>query len=102
MKKTAMVGKRRSWPNTMMFPKALRDAIPDMPTCGGRVLELDAIHGEPVNSHLFGERVQVKLRVKETGKLTGKFVVLIDLQPEAARALATTLTNLADQLEEAP
>lgn len=38
--------------------------------------------------------------VKETGKLNGEFVVVVDLQPEAARALAETLTRLADEAEE--
>jgi hypothetical protein len=37
--------------------------------------------------------------VKETGKLTGEFTVFIDLQPEAARALAGTLVKLADEVE---
>ncbi len=94
--------RRTRWNNTMMFPRELREAIPDMPTCGGRVLELDGMHGEPVDSVLFGKRVQVKLMVQETGKLTGKFAVLMDLQPEAARALARTLQDLADALEKAP
>lgn len=92
--------KRRHWPNTMFFPSELQQAIPNLPSCSGRVLELDAIHGEPVSTEWFGERVQVKLRVQETGKLTGKYDVLLDLQPEAARALAATLTELADRLEE--
>jgi len=84
----------------MAFPRALREAIPDLPTCVGRVLKIDSIDGQTSNSALFGPRVQLKLVVTETGKLTGKFVVRIDLEPEAARALAATLTQLADQTEE--
>jgi hypothetical protein len=41
--------------------------------------------------------VELKLVVKETGKLKGKFVVRMGLQVEAARQLAATLTQLADQ-----
>jgi hypothetical protein len=37
--------------------------------------------------------------VKETGKLTGEFTVRVDLEVESARALAATLTQLADQAE---
>jgi hypothetical protein len=36
---------------------------------------------------------------RETGRLTGEFVVVMNLQAEAARALAETLTRLADELE---
>lgn len=83
----------------MSFPRALRDAIPDMPTCVGRVLELDSTSG--AISHLYPScpPVQLRMLVKETGKLQGEFVVLIDLQPEAARALAETLTRLAEEAE---
>jgi len=38
--------------------------------------------------------------VKETGKSSASYVVLIRLQPDAARKLAVTLTELADQAEE--
>lgn len=78
--------------NMMAFPRELRGAIPDLHT--GRVLELDSIHGQP--SNLFGPLVELKLVVKETGKLGGRFVVRMDLQIDAARELAATLTKLAD------
>ena len=86
--------------NTMAFPRELREAIPDLPTCVGRLLELSSMSGQPSNTHLFGPRVHVSLVVNETGKLTGKFTVRIDLQTDAARALAETLTKLADQAEQ--
>ena len=35
--------------------------------------------------------------VKETGKLTNSFVVVMRLQPDAARRLSAALTALADQ-----
>ncbi len=83
--------------NTMGFPRELRDAIPDLPTCVGRVLKVDAIHGDASDTGLFGPRVNLKLVVKETGKLKGEFTIRLDLEPDAARALADTLTQLAER-----
>jgi hypothetical protein len=80
--------------NSIAFPRELRDAIP--PLHNGRVLELESINGDPSNTVLFGPLVELKLIVKETGKLPRSFVVLMALQPEAARELAATLTVLAD------
>ncbi|MBZ5624293.1 MAG: hypothetical protein LAQ69_37190 [Acidobacteriia bacterium] len=85
--------------NTMAFPRELREAIPDLPTYVGRVLELDSMSARPSNNHLFGARVHLSLVVKETGKLKGEFTVRVDLEAESARALAATLTQLADQAE---
>jgi hypothetical protein len=82
--------------NTMAFPRGLRDAIP--PLHAGRVLELDSINGKASDTMLFGPMVQLKLVVQETGKLDGKYVVRMDLQPDAARQLAATLTRLANEL----
>jgi hypothetical protein len=96
------VQRRRKWAfsrNTMSFPRALRDAIPDMPTCVGRVLELDSTSGSISRLYPNCPPVQLKMLVKETGKLKGEFTVLIDLQPEAARALAETLMRLADEAD---
>jgi hypothetical protein len=83
--------------NTMAFPRELRSAIPDLHA--GRVLELDSINGRASNTRLFGPLVELKLVVKETGKLTGEYVVRMGLQIDAARKLAATLTNLADRAE---
>lgn len=85
--------------NTMAFPRELRDAIPDLPTYVGRVLQLDSMSAQPTNTSLFGPRVHLKLVVKETGKLSGEFTVRVDLEVESARALAATLMQLADQAE---
>src|SRR5271163_4948957 len=63
----------------MAFPRELRQAIPDLHT--GRALELDSINGQSCNTLLFGPLVRLKLLVKETGKLSGQFVVRMDLQP---------------------
>jgi hypothetical protein len=92
---------RRRWSfetNTIAFPTALRDAIPDLPTCAGRVLKLDSISGDASDSSLFGPRVRLSLVAQETGKLTGEYTVRIDLDPKAALALAETLTRLAGEV----
>jgi hypothetical protein len=81
----------------MSFPRELRDAIPDLHA--GRALVLDSINGQVTSNPLFGSLVTLKLVVKETGKLTGEFVVRMDLQIDAARTLAATLTQLADEAE---
>ena len=83
--------------NTMAFPRELREAIPDLHA--GRVLELDSINGHSFNTTQFGPRVELKLVVKETGKLTGEYVLRMGLEVEAARKLAATLTQLADGAE---
>jgi hypothetical protein len=80
--------------NYMAFPRELREAIPDLHA--GRALELDSINGQSSNTFLLGPLVQLKLLVKETGKLSGQFIVRMDLQPDAARRLATELNKLAD------
>ena len=83
--------------NTIAFPRELREAIPDLHE--GRVLEIDSINGRSISTGLFGPLVELKVLVKETGKLTGKFVVRLGLQPDAARTLAATLTRLADRAD---
>ena len=93
---------RRTWPNTMMFPRTLRDAIPDLPTCTGRVLEIDSFYGLHSNTRQLGPRVHAKFIVKETGKLSGVFEVRLDLDTEAVRALAETLRQLAEEAERTP
>ena len=84
----------------MAFPRELRAAIPDLHA--GRILELDSINGRASHTLLFGPLVELKLVVKETGKLSGQFVVRMSLQPDAARELAATLTELAGRAENSP
>jgi hypothetical protein len=89
--------------NTMNFPQALRDAIPTLARCWGRSLALTSITGLALNDPLFwGKRVRIKFQVEESGKLTGKFDVWMDVDPEAARGLARTLMQLADEAEKGP
>jgi hypothetical protein len=86
--------RRRNW---MACPRELRRAIPNLHA--GRVLELDSIRGQASHTSLAGRLVELKLVVKETGKLTGEYVVVMTLQVDAARKLAATLTRLADEAE---
>ena len=79
----------------MAFPRELREAIPDQHA--GRVLDLDSITGFASHTLLCGRSVHLKLGVKESGKLSGKYVVLMVLEVDAARQLAATLTQLADE-----
>ena len=83
--------------NTIAFPRALKDAIPDLH--GGRVLKLGAVDATLSRGEFFGDHLQLNFTACETGKLGGEFVVRVDLLPEAARALAETLTRLAAELE---
>lgn len=83
--------------NTIAFPRALRDAIPDLH--GGRILKLASVTAGVSRAEFFGEHIQLNLIASETGALDGEFVVRVDLLPEAARTLAATLARLADELE---
>src|SRR5438034_758076 len=85
---------QRSKTNHMTFPSELREAIPK-PPIGGRVLQLDGLTGG-LSPARFGFHVSLKLLVKETGKLKGKYTILMDLQADAARHLADMLRDLAD------
>ena len=85
--------------NTMAFPRELRDAIPDLPTCVGRVLRLDSMTAVTTRADFFGPQVHISLVVKETGRLRGKYTVRMDLVPEAARHLGKMLLDLADQAD---
>ena len=67
---------------------------------GGRVLELDSIDGHASNTVLFGPLVELKLVVKETGRLSGCFSIRMTLQVDAARELAATLNRLPDTAEQ--
>ena len=88
-------------PNRLFLPRALREAIPDLPTCIGRDLELEALSGRVVNAFFTGKCVQLELLGAETGKLKGKFPLRVSLSVEAARVLAKSLNKLADQAESA-
>lgn len=68
------------WPNTIVFPKELRDAIPEY---GSRALVFDSVSGSRSKAPVsisgmigeaqvdFGTRTQIRFLVHETGKLDG-------------------------------
>lgn len=97
------------WPNTITFPKELRDAIPDY---APRALVFDSVSGAHYDGSQFsrllgvpyrgnGARTRLKLLVHETGKLKGQFDLLVDLDTETTRALGQYLIDLANQAEAA-
>ena len=90
--------KPAQWPNLVTLPRSLRDAIPTEPTMVGRVLHLSTIDAGPTHTHR-GPRVQLRLLVEESGKLTGQFPLLVDLDVAAAKQLAASLTGMAARAE---
>jgi hypothetical protein len=62
---------RRLNPNRIFLPRALRAAIPDLPTWVGRDLVLDSMSGRVADIFLIGQCIQLELLAAETGKLTG-------------------------------
>ena len=101
-KHTGLPATRMRRRNYMTFPSELRNAIPDLPTYVGRALELSSTDGQASNTRLFGARVHLNLGLQETGKLKGRFTVRMDLEVEAARALAASILALADRAEKLP
>jgi hypothetical protein len=98
LSRTTVARRYRPTPyNTIAFPRALRDAIPDLH--GGRVLKLDSVTAGLSRAEFFGDHVQLNLTARETGSLNGEFVVRVDLLPEAARTLAEALARLAGEIE---
>ena len=93
---------RLRYPNNVIFPRELREAIPDHQPSVGRCLKLDSVDAQPANTVEWGRRVQIKLRVCETGKLSGAFDVWVDVEIEAARALAKLIQDAANQAETLP
>jgi hypothetical protein len=91
--------RRRLNPNRIFLPRALRDAIPNLPTCIGRDLVIEGLSARVSDNVFMGRYVRLELLAVETGKLTGQFPVKISLSAEAARALAENLTKLAEQAE---
>ncbi|HEY6391766.1 MAG TPA: hypothetical protein VIX89_10840 [Bryobacteraceae bacterium] len=87
------------FPNAMVFPHELRDAIPgsDLPGCD-RALILASVDGS-CRATPEGGRVRLNFEVKESGKLTGTFKVYADMEADAARALSATLLGLVERLE---
>ena len=87
----------RPLPNWVLFPRELRDAIPDFEPCAGRLLRLENADVGPSDHEWVGRRVSLKLTVCETGKLSGSFDVVCSLNIEAAKALAELLQSAAEK-----
>ena len=83
--------------NNVTFPRELRDAIPDHQPSAGRVLKLESVQAQAAHTSEWGRRVQIKLHACETGKLAGSFDIWIDIEAEAAEALAETITGAVEQ-----
>jgi hypothetical protein len=95
------------WPNTITFPKELKDAIPDYAL---RVLVFDSVSGSHYDGKEFARlldrnasspipRTILKLLIHETGKLNGEFNLVADLDAPTTRALGEFLIDLANRAE---
>ena len=104
------VHSKSEWPNTITFPKELRNAIPDY---APRALVFDSVSGTHYDGSKFsrllgvpwrgnGARARLTFVVHETGKLTGQFHLLLDMDTETTRALGQYLLDLADRAEASP
>ena len=83
--------------NNVTFPQELRDAIPDHKPSAGRALKLESVDAQAANTVEWGRRVQIKLQVCETGKLSGVFDIWVDIEAEAAKALGETILAAVEQ-----
>ena len=95
MSKTLM--RKPTLVNNVTFPRQLRDAIPDHELSAGRVLKLESVDAQGAHTVEWGQRVQIRLQVCETGKLSGVFDVWIDIEAEAAQALGQMILSAAEQ-----
>ena len=95
------------WPNMFIFPKELRDAIPEY---GGRALVFDAVSGAPSRSPAWflrpeaagaDPRAHVRFLVHETGGFDVEFQLVMDVDSETLRALGKFFVDLADQADDA-
>src|SRR5260370_27465152 len=79
------------FPNAMVFPHSLRDAIPgpDLPGCD-RALILASIDGScgPTPD---GGRVRLNFEVQQLGKLKGTFNPYAYMETDTSRAFSATL-----------
>jgi hypothetical protein len=97
-----VVARKLQLVNNVTFPRELRDAIPDHRPSAGRCLKLDSVDAQAAHTVEWGRRVQIKLRVCETGKLSGQFDVWVDVQIDAAKALIELIQGAVEQAEKNP
>jgi hypothetical protein len=100
----------RRLPNTIVFPKTLREAIPEH---SDRVLEFDRVSAATQRSwidfshgwlkaqgyDLSIPRAQLSLLAHETGNLTGQYEIGLDLDVKTLRALGEFFLQLAERAE---
>ncbi|MFN7918832.1 MAG: hypothetical protein U0Q16_01975 [Bryobacteraceae bacterium] len=84
-------------PSNVTFPSKLREAIPER--VDARMLNLTTMDAAPHNTLLIGSRVQVCLTVEESGRLSGRYPIFVDLETNAARALAHSILEMADRAD---
>ena len=106
----AALRKRRRIPNSIIFPKELRDAIP---THSPRALQFDRVSARVDPTLLFASltnpeflaaagfevtpRVRLSLLAHETGNLNGQFEIGLDIDAETLRVLGAFFVELADK-----
>jgi hypothetical protein len=95
--KSKAVARMLTLTNNVTFPRELRDAIPDHEPSAGRVLKLESVSAQAANTVEWGRRVQIKLQVCETGKLSGVFDIWIDIEAAAATVLGETVLAAVEQ-----
>lgn len=87
-------------PSNITFPARLREAIADH--LDATMFSLTSTDAGPRNSLIIGARVGVRFTLEgaETpGGTSVAYPVLLDLEAKAARALAKSLTEMADRAE---
>ncbi len=106
----ASLRRRRRIPNSIIFPKELREAIPSH---SPRALQFDRVSATANPGLLFASltnpeflaaagyeitpRVRLSLLAHETGKLNGQFEIGLDIDAETLRALGEFFVKLAEQ-----
>lgn len=92
---------RATWPNMFIFPRELRELIPDY---GARALVVDEVDGAPESRAFpaYGPnqpRARLQFVVHETGELEGRVPVYLDLDTTTMRSLGQFLIDLANQAD---
>jgi hypothetical protein len=98
----AAIQKRVPRANTITLPRKLRDAIPDQELSAGRCLVFESADARGRHTEYWGRVVHLSLRVRETGRLTGVFDILADLDIDAAEGLATLIHAACEEARHAP
>jgi hypothetical protein len=96
------IQKRVPRANAISFPRKLRDAIPDQELSAGRCLAFESAAARGRHTEYWGRVVHVSLRVGETGRLSGVFDILADLDVEAAEGLANLIHAACEEARKAP